>query len=604
VLLGYGTGAIMAVPGSDTRDFEFACAFGLPIVTVVRPAPAWIEERIAEIASAVESEATKALEAALREHPELREEIEVRRGRTAGLSEKTVSLLRERLGAENLIAHYVKHPKAWGAAFVEEGSAVNSPGEGAKADVPSGVCVLDGLSTEEAKRKITAWLEWNGLGRGAVNYKLRDWLFSRQRYWGEPFPILHGEDGETIVVGDDELPVELPEMEDFRPTPSAENAESLPAPPLSRAKKWITASRGGRRYRRDVNTMPQWAGSCWYYLRFIDSANAHAFCDLAAERYWMPVDLYVGGAEHAVLHLLYARFWHKVLFDLGHVSTREPFAKLFNQGMIQGFAFRTQRGPIVGPDAVEERGDDHFVLKATSEPVTRIVAKMSKALKNVVNPDKIIDEYGADTFRLYEMYMGPLDASKPWNTRDLPGLYKLCQRVWRLFVDEATGALSPALTDEAADEVALRALHRMVKRVTTELEQLKLNTAITAIFDFVNTMTPMEKRSRAVLEQFVLAFSPFAPHLAEELWSRLGHGESLAYDGWPKYDERLARDEESEIAVQVCGKIKARIMVSADADEKTMQAAAMTDEKVTAAIGGRAIRKVIVVKGRLVNIIL
>ena len=603
VVMGYGTGAIMAVPGSDTRDFEFACAFDLPIVAVVKPAAAWIEERIAAMASQIESAAAKGFEAALREHPELRDEIEASRRQSAGLSDRTVAILREKVGIEKLIEHYVKHPKAWGAAFAEEGLAVNSPATEVTTSLAGKVCTLNGLSTADAKKIITAWLEWSALGRRTVNYKLRDWLFSRQRYWGEPFPVLHGEDGETIVVGEDELPVELPEMEDFRPTPSAENAESLPAPPLSRAKKWMTVSHGGKDYHRDVNTMPQWAGSCWYYLRFIDPHNERAFCDSRAEKYWMPVDLYVGGAEHAVLHLLYARFWHKVLFDLGCVSTREPFGKLFNQGMIQGFAFRDQRGLTVGPDAVEELGDDQFVLKATGEPVARIVAKMSKSLKNVVNPDEIIGEYGADTFRLYEMYMGPLDASKPWNTRDVPGLHKLCQRIWRLFVDEGTGALSAALTDGAADEASLRALHKLIKRVTTELEQFKLNTAIAAIFDFVNTMTPMARRSRAALEPLVPVLSPFAPHLAEELWARIGHGESLAYESWPAYDDRLARDEAVEVAVQVCGKIKARVMVSAEADEKALEAAAMGDEKVKAAIGGKAIRKVIVVKGRLVNII-
>jgi leucyl-tRNA synthetase len=292
-----------------------------------------------------------------------------------------------------------------------------------------------------------------------------------------------------------------------------------------------------------------------------------------------------------------------VLFDLGFVSSREPFGKLFNQGMIQGFAFREQRGLTVGPDAVEDLGDDQFVLKATGEPVARIVAKMSKSLKTVVNPDEIIGEYGADTFRLYEMYMGPLDASKPWNTRDVPGLHKLCQRIWRLFVDEGTGALNAALTDGAADEAALRALHKTIKRVTTELEQLKLNTAIAAIFDFVNAMTPMVRRPRAVLETFVLLLSPFAPHQAEELWERLGHEESLAFEPWPTYEDRLARDEEIEVAVQVCGKIKARVMIATDTDEKTLEAVAMKNEKVRAAIEGKAIQKVIVVKGRLVNII-
>jgi leucyl-tRNA synthetase len=349
--------------------------------------------------------------------------------------------------------------------------------------------------------------------------------------------------------------------------------------------------------------MPQWAGSCWYYLRFIDPLNDKLFCDARAEKYWMPIDLYVGGAEHAVLHLLYARFWHKVFFDLGFLSTREPFQKLFNQGMIQSFAFKDARGSLVPMDQVDEPKPEHFARKTSGEPLTRIVAKMSKALKNVVNPDEIINEYGADTFRLYEMFMGPLDSSKPWNTRDVPGLFKLCQRIWRLVVDEETNALSSQLTNDAPDAAALRTLHKTIKRVTTELEQLKLNTAIAAIFDFVNFMTPLEKRPRAVVEPFVLVIAPFAPHLAEELWSRLGHAKTLAYEPWPKYDEALARDDEVEIGVQISGKLRSRVMAPADADEAALEKLALADEKVMAAIAGKHVRKIIVVKGRLVNII-
>jgi leucyl-tRNA synthetase len=349
--------------------------------------------------------------------------------------------------------------------------------------------------------------------------------------------------------------------------------------------------------------MPQWAGSCWYYLRFVDAQHTDRFCDAEAERYWMPVDLYIGGAEHAVLHLLYARFWHKVLHDLGYVTTREPFRKLFNQGMIQSFAYRDSRGMVVGPHKVEQRGEDRFVLKETGEPVTRIVAKMAKSLRNVVTPDDVIAEWGADTFRLYEMYMGPLEASKPWNTRDVPGLSKLCQRTWRLVVDESTGKLSPALTEEAPDTATLRALHKLIKRVTEDIEQLKFNTAIAAIFDFVNFMTPRRQRPRAVIEPFVLVLSPFAPHLAEELWRRLGRDKTLAYDPWPTHDEKLARDEEVEIGVQINGKVRARVMVAADADEETIRTAALAEGKVAAAIAGKTIRKLIVVKGRLVNIV-
>jgi leucyl-tRNA synthetase len=603
VLMGYGTGAIMAVPGSDTRDFEFACAFDLPIVAVVRPTAAWIEERIAVLSLRIEKSAADGFDRLFREAPELSETLAAHQRQAEGIATKTATVLNERVGVDRLIEHYVRHPKSWGAAFVEEGTAVNSPSTDAKSSIAGPACDLNGLSTQEAKTKITSWLAEFGLGRKALNYKLRDWLFSRQRYWGEPFPVLHGENGHTVLVPDDQLPVELPEMADFHPTASAEDATSLPEPPLGRAREWTQVRRDGKSYRRDLNTMPQWAGSCWYYLRFIDPQNSRQFCDPSAERYWMPIDLYVGGAEHAVLHLLYARFWHKVLYDLGHVSTREPFMKLFNQGMIQGFAYRDRRGMIAGPDSVEERSEDSFVMKASGEPVERVVAKMSKSLKNVVNPDEIISQYGADTFRLYEMYMGPLDSSKPWNTRDVPGLHKLCHRIWRLFVDEETGALSPALTTDPPQDAALRTLHKTIKRVAEDIEQLKFNTAIAAIFDFVNVMTPMSSRSRMVLEPFVLLIAPFVPHLAEELWARLGHKGTLAYEPWPAFDENLARDASVEIAVQIGGKVKSRVFVAADADEAAHQAAALADAKVAAAIAGKPVRKVIVVKGRLVNIL-
>ncbi|RME41825.1 MAG: leucine--tRNA ligase [Planctomycetota bacterium] len=602
VLMGYGTGAIMAVPGGDTRDFEFARRFDLPIVAVVRPTEEWIAERLATMLAGVEDKARSGLQALAEEFPDLSAEVEAVKERSAGLSDKTLRVLRERVGLERLADHYVRHPQAWGEAFTGEGTAVQSPGDRA-VEVPGGVCRLDGLPTAEAKQRIVEWLERQGLGRSAVQYKLRDWVFSRQKYWGEPFPVLHGEDGSTIALSEDELPVELPEMEDFRPTPVGDDPEAMPEPPLARAKEWLIVRRDGRTYRRDVNTMPQWAGSCWYYLRFLDPGNDERFCDERAERYWMPVDLYVGGAEHAVLHLLYARFWHKVLFDLGYVSTREPFRRLFNQGMIQGFAFKDRVGRILPADAVEQRGPEAFVSRETGEPVTRVIAKMSKSLKNVVNPDEIIAEWGADTFRLYEMYMGPLDASKPWNTRDVPGLYKLCQRIWRLVVDERTGDLSPALTDGEPDEEALRALHKLVRRVTGDIEQLKFNTAIAAIFDFVNFLTPREIRPRAVVEPFLRVLAPFAPHLAEELWHRLGHEKTIAYEPWPEYDERLARDEEVEVGVQINGKLRARVTVPADADEQTVREAALAEQRVAGSLKGKTIRKVIVVKGRLVNIV-
>ncbi len=646
VLMGYGTGAIMAVPGGDTRDFEFARVFGLPIVSVVEAPTSWIEERLAELTTGIADAAVAGLSAISAEFPELGEAVAARRQKAAGLDAATLATLRDRVGLDRLNQHRNAHPEVWGDAFTGEGVAINSPPPDAGS--ATGVCSLNGLTTSEAKKRIIAWLEAHGLGRGAVNYKLRDWIFSRQKYWGEPFPVLHGDGGETIAVADDDLPVELPPMENFKPTPVADNEDTVPAPPLARAKEWMHVTRGGKTYTRDVNTMPQWAGSCWYYLRFVDPLNEHRFCDAAAEKYWSPVDLYVGGAEHAVLHLLYARFWHKALYDLGHVSRGEPFGRLFNQGMIQAFAYRDERGSLVGPDqvlswtlegvnAVARRVMDHesvvfdqpasalpaklqWLIAAlnngetaytTSDasltnvtgPLTRIVAKMSKALNNVVNPDTIVAEFGADTFRMYEMYMGPLDASKPWNTQDVPGLYKLCNRIWRLLIDVDTGELSPALSDDAPDEAALRLLHKAIKKIGADIEAMKFNTAIAAVFDFVNGAMRMERRPKAIIEPFVLLVAPFAPHLAEELWQRLGHGESLAYAPWPAYDEALARDNEVEIAVQILGKIKSRITVAADADEKTLEAAALADVEVQAAIRGKTVRKVIVVKGRLVNIV-
>jgi len=517
VLMGYGTGAIMAVPGQDQRDWDFAKKFGLPVIRTVQP-PADFT----------------------------------------------------------------------GEAYPGEGPAINSE-------------YLDGLGVADAKLNIIARLEQSGIGRGAVNYKLRDWVFTRQRYWGEPFPILHGADGELRALGDAELPLALPEIADYSPAIS-HNATQLPDPPLGRAAEWKIVQRDGRAYNRDLNTMPQWAGSCWYYLRFIDPRNAKRFCDSAAERYWMPVDTYVGGAEHAVLHLLYARFWHKVLFDLGEVSTPEPFHSLTNQGMIQGFAYQDSRGINVPTADVEERGGRYLHLQ-TGEELAQVIAKMSKSLKNVVNPDEIIAEFGADAFRCYEMFMGPLEASKPWNTRDVPGVFKLLQRIWRLVVDQDTGQLSPALVNTPADEASLRILHKTIKKVGDDIAAFKFNTAIGQLFEFVNALTPMPERPRAVVEPFILLVAPFAPHLAEELWQRLGHAESLAYAPWPQYDEALARDNEVEIAVQILGKVKSKIVVPADADEKALESAALADTRIQELLAGKTVRKVIVVKGRLVNIV-
>jgi leucyl-tRNA synthetase len=349
--------------------------------------------------------------------------------------------------------------------------------------------------------------------------------------------------------------------------------------------------------------MPQWAGSCWYYLRYISPQENTAAWEKTAEKYWMPVDVYVGGAEHAVLHLLYARFWHKVLYDLGHVSTIEPFTRLINQGMIQSFAYKDRRGALVTADHVVEDREGRFTHAETGEPLTQVVAKMSKALKNVVNPDDIITEYGADTFRLNEMFMGPIEASKPWNTRDVPGLFKLLNRIWRLVIDPQTDRVSASLVDAQPDDPVLRVLHRTVKKVGEDIEAFKFNTAIGQIFEFVNALTPMTRRPRAVIEPFVLLISPFAPHIAEELWQRLGHRESLASHAWPEYDPALVTEDEVEVAVQILGKVKARIRVPADADEKQLEEAALADERIRNELAGKTVRKVVAVRGRLVNIV-
>ncbi|MBN1818525.1 MAG: leucine--tRNA ligase [Sedimentisphaerales bacterium] len=512
VLISYGTGAIMAVPAHDDRDWEFATKFELPIIQVVQP-PVPVE-----------------------------------------------------------------------GCFTGEGTAINSG-------------PFTGLPTVEFKVKITEWLEGKGLGTKAINYKLRDWLFSRQRYWGEPFPILHTEDGRIIALDEKELPLTLPEVDDYKPTGNGE-------PPLAKAADWLSVTLpDGARARRETNTMPQWAGSCWYYLRYIDPANPNAAVDPEKEKYWMPVDLYIGGAEHAVLHLLYSRFWHMLLYDLGYVSTPEPFTKLINQGMILGLSYKDKRGVLVPNDLVEER-DGKPYHKETGEPLDEFPAKMSKSLKNVVNPDEVISRYGADSMRLYEMFMGPLEATKPWNMRGVEGVHRFLGKAWRAMIDEQTGHLVPQVQDTPADEETLRLLHQTIKKVGEDIETFGFNTAISQMMIFVNHLSRLEVRPRQVVETFVLVLSPFAPHIAEELWHRLGRSCTLAYETWPAYDPELVREKQIELAVQVLGKIKDRITVAADASDETIQQVALASEKVQAAIGNKAIKKVIVIKPRLVNIVL
>ena len=497
VLISYGTGAIMAVPAHDERDFEFAQQFGLPIKAVVDPDTAV--------------------------SPAEREEV-----------------------------------LAGNRCSAEDGIAINSG-------------KYNGLKTAEFKAKIAADLAHQGLGRQAVNYKLRDWLFSRQRFWGEPFPILHELDdagkktGLVRAVPEKDLPVDLPHLEDFKP-------HGRPEPPLDKAPaEWLYPVIDGKRYKRETNTMPQWAGSCWYYLRFLDPHNAKAPIDPAVEKAWMPVDLYVGGAEHAVLHLLYARFWHKVLFDRGIVSTREPFQKLVNQGMILG-----------------ENNE-----------------KMSKSRGNVINPDAVVAEYGADSLRLYEMFMGPLEAAKPWSMQGVNGVFGFLNRVWRLILDDrAEGMqLNAAIVDRAPNVDENRVLHQTIQAVTEDIHKLSFNTAIARMMEFTNYFTTSSERPREVMEKFVLLLSPFAPHIAEELWQALGHSQTLAYEPWPEFNASLAKEDSIEVPVQINGKVRSKITVPADADAAKLEAAARADERVLEFIDGKQIAKVIVVPGRLVNIV-
>ena len=488
VLMSYGTGAIMAVPGHDERDWEFARAFGLPIREVV--AGGNVEEA---------------------------PYIDLARGRAI------------------------------------------------RCTTPDGSFSIDGLPAIEAIDKITAWLEAKGKGRRAINYKLRDWLFSRQRYWGEPFPILWV-DGEPRAVPEQMLPVVLPESPDFNPTGTDDN----PQGPLGRLTDWVETKDPAtcKSATRETNVMPQWAGSCWYYLRYLSPKNPAAPFERDEERRWMPVDLYIGGAEHAVLHLLYARFWHKALFDIGLVSTPEPFMKLVHQGTVLG-----------------EDGQ-----------------KMSKSVGNVVNPDDMIDQYGADAMRLYEMFMGPLEAMKPWSTKGVEGVSRFLDRVWRLVVDEG-GALSAALTVEAPDPKTLRAMHQTIQKVTDDIEGLRFNTAIAQMMILVNHLTPQERRSRAAVESLVLLLSPFAPHLGEELWQRLGHGESLAYAPWPSYDPSLVLTDIVTVAVQVNGKLRATLDLPRGAGREAAEAAALADERVRKLLGDAAPKQAIYVPDRLLNLV-
>ncbi len=531
VLISYGTGAIMAVPAHDERDFEFARKFDLPVPVVVAPA------------------------------------------------DRADSFGRETLAS----------------AFVDDGVSVNS-------DNPACGFAISGLRTREAIDTIAAQLAAAGLGERSVNYKLRDWLFSRQRYWGEPFPVVHCAKCGPQPLGESDLPVELPELDEYAPTGN-------PEPLLARAGEWAQTRcpACGGPATRELNTMPQWAGSCWYYLRYLDPHNEKRAWDPDKAKYWMGsrgVDLYVGGAEHAVLHLLYARFWHKVLFDCGLVSTPEPFGKLVNQGMILGFTYRDERGAIVPIEQVETSGDKP-VRKDTGQPLTESVEKMSKSLGNVVNPDDVIRDYGADSMRLYEMFMGPLEQMKPWSMRGVEGVYRFCQRVWRMIIDDRTGGLSAKIAPDPAppDDPLERLLHRTIRKVGDDIDAFKFNTAIAAMMEFVNSATAAERMTRGQAERFVLILAPFAPHLCEELWQRLGHEQTLAYEPWPSHDPAMLVEQTVEIPVQVNGRLRGKVTVAADADRAAVEAAARAEPNVQAQLAGKTVRKVVVIPGKLVNIV-
>jgi len=539
VLMGYGTGAIMAVPGQDERDWEFAEAYGLPIIRTVQPSD----------------------------------------------------------GFE-------------GRAYVGEGPAINS----ANAEVS-----LNGLAIDEAKAAMINYLERIGVGEGATTYRLRDWLFSRQRYWGEPFPIVFDEHDQPIALPDTMLPLPLPETSDFSPKSfPPDDADSTPEPPLGRLTDWVTVDLdlgdGVKTYRRETNTMPNWAGSCWYELRYLDPANSEALVDPLVEKYWMGpdadrpmggVDLYVGGVEHAVLHLLYARFWHKVLFDLGHVSSAEPFHRLVNQGYVQAYAYTDNRGMYVPAAMVTEKHDGTTITYYyNDEPVNREYGKMGKSLKNVTTPDEMYASYGADTLRLFEMFTGPLEQDRPWDTKAVVGSYRLLQRLWRVVLDEHTG--EPHVADVEVPDELNRQLHKTIHAVRDGYETLRFNTSIARITELNNAVTqayPNGGTPRAVAESLVLMLAPLAPHAAEELWSKLGHTESLAWQPFPVADEALLVDETIEIPVQVKGKLKAVIHVAADADAAAMEGAARADERVSAALDGQDVVRIVAVPGRLINFV-
>lgn len=514
VLISYGTGAIMAVPAHDTRDWEFAKKFNLPIIEV------------------------------------LKSEVDVQK-------------------------------QAW----TEDGVHVNSD-------------FLNGLNKKDAIAKMLEFLEEKKIGKKAINYKLRDWVFSRQRYWGEPIPLIHCPTCGTVPVPEEELPLRLPEVKSYQPTGTGES-------PLAAIDSWVNCKcpKCGGNAKHETNTMPQWGGSCWYYLRYLDPHNQKQFCSPQAEKYWMPVDLYIGGAEHAVLHLLYARFWHKVLYDLGVVSTKEPFQRLVNQGMITSFAYQRKDKTLVPVDEVEKHDDGNFYEKKTNEKLEQVVAKMSKSLKNVVNPDDEVRDYGADSVRMYEMFMGPLTMSKPWSTQGIVGIHRFLEKVWAI----SEKPLSDIdITGKLADEKLISArktFAQTVKKVTADTASLNFNTAISQMMIFINEISKLDSVPKAMWQDFVKILSPYAPHLGEELWQKLGNNESIAYVQWPTVNEDFAKDEEKTIVVMINGKLRGKFKAAPDSSDETLRSAAENNEDAKKFLEGKTIVKCVIVKDKLVNFV-
>ena len=514
VLISYGTGAIMAVPAHDDRDWEFAKKFNLPIIEV------------------------------------LKSEVDVQK-------------------------------QAW----TQDGIHVNSE-------------FLDGLNKKDAIEKMLEFLEEKKIGRKAINYKLRDWVYSRQRYWGEPIPLIHCPECGTVPVPDDQLPLELPEVKSYQPTGTGES-------PLAAIDSWVncTCPKCGKPAKRETNTMPQWGGSCWYYLRYLDAHNDKQFCSPESEKYWMPVDLYIGGAEHAVLHLLYARFWHKVLYDLGLVSTKEPFQRLVNQGMITSFAFQRKNKTLVPTDEVEQKEDGKYYEKATGEELEQIVAKMSKSLKNVVNPDDEIKAYGADSVRMYEMFMGPLTMSKPWSTQGIVGIHRFLEKVWAISEKPMNDIdISGKLEDKVLIS-ARKTFAQTIKKVTDDTATLNFNTAISQMMIFINEISKLPEIPKAMWSDFVKVLSPYAPHLGEELWQKLGNNNTIAYESWPVFSEDFAKDDEKTIVVMVNGKKRDTFDAPVDSDQETLKKMAFDREAVKKFTDGHEIVKTIVVPNKIVTIV-